>query len=83
MTKRYEDVIAGYEKQMANIWKPVPLHNQLEIQTVISQLVGRKMFVYALSRSDSIDLQNKYMNLYQLKELPKPEEVNLEFVGEE
>ena len=58
-------------------------NNQLEIQTVISQLVGRKMFVYAISRSESVDLQNKYMNLYQLKELPKPEDINLEFVGEE
>ena len=57
--------------------------NQLEIQTVISQLVGRKMFVYAISRSDSVDLQNKYMNLFQLKELPKADEINLEMVGEE
>ena len=45
MTKRYEDVIAGYENQMANIWKPVPLPNQseIQIQTVIYHLTHKRL----------------------------------------
>ena len=71
------------EYQLQKIADKVNLkNNQLEIQTVLSQLTGRKVFVYAISRNDSVELQNKYMSLLQLKELPKPEDVNLEFVGE-
>lgn len=45
MTKRYEDAIGGYENQMANIWKPVPLHKQSEIQieTVIYHLTHKRL----------------------------------------
>lgn len=45
MTKRYEDAIAGYENQMANIWKLVPLHKQseIQIQTVIYHLTHKRL----------------------------------------
>ena len=55
---------------------------QAEIQTVIEQVFNRKMFVYAVSRNKSIDLQSLYMNLLQIGRLPKPKDVTLEFVGE-
>ena len=56
--------------------------SQAEIQTVIEQVFNRKMFVYAVSRNKSIDLQSLYMNLLQIGRLPKPKDVSLEFIGE-
>ena len=55
---------------------------QAELQTVIEQVFHKKMFVYAVSRSKSIDLQGLYMNLLQIGKLPKPADINLEFIGE-
>ena len=40
------------------------------------------MFAYSVSRKTSVDLQGTYMNLMQIKELPNPKEVVLEFEGE-
>ncbi|MCR4911558.1 MAG: DNA polymerase III subunit gamma/tau [Bacilli bacterium] len=56
--------------------------NQLGLQTVLEQIFHRKMFVYAVSRNKSIDLQGEYMNLLQIGQLPKAKEVFLEFEGE-
>ena len=55
---------------------------QAELQTVIEQVFNRKMFIYAVSRSKSVDLQSLYMNLKQVGKLPRPNEVELEFIGE-
>ncbi|MCQ2802664.1 MAG: DNA polymerase III subunit gamma/tau [Bacilli bacterium] len=56
--------------------------NQLEIQSVFSTVFGKKMFVYAISRNQSVDLQSKYMNLLQIGQLPKAKDITLEFEGE-
>ena len=56
--------------------------NQLELQTVLSLVFKRKMFVYAVSRSKSVDLQNQYMSLLQIGKLPKAKDIVLEFEGE-
>ena len=56
--------------------------NQLELQTVLSQIFGRRMFVYAVSRNKSIDLQGEYMDLLQIGRLPKAKDITLEFEGE-
>ena len=56
--------------------------NQLELQTVLSLVFKRKMFVYAVSRSTSVDLQNQYMSLLQIGKLPKAKDIVLEFEGE-
>ena len=40
------------------------------------------MFVYAVSRKDSVRWQQHYMNSYQLGKLPKPDTVKIEFEGE-
>ena len=58
------------------------ISNQVNIQNIIKNVFGTKMFVYAVSRSESVRLQQKYMNLMQIKKLPKPEDVVLEFEGE-
>ncbi len=55
---------------------------QLDLQTVLYQIFKRQMFVYAVSRNESVDFQTLYMNLLQIGKLPKPKDVNLEFIGE-
>lgn len=56
--------------------------NQLEIQSLVSTVFKKKMFVYGISRASSVDLQAQYMNLLQLGKLPKAKDVVLEFEGE-
>ena len=55
---------------------------QLDLQTVLYQVFNKQMFVYAVSRKESVDLQSLYMNLLQIGKLPKPKDVSLEFIGE-
>ena len=40
------------------------------------------MFIYGVSRNDSVRLQQRYMNLSQLSKLPKPADITLEFEGD-
>ena len=71
------------EYQFANIAEKTNLIvNQEDIQNVIQSTFGKKMFVYGLSRNDSIRWQKNYMNKYQLNKLPKPDAVNIEYEGE-
>ena len=56
--------------------------NQLGLQTLIEQVLGRRLFVYAVTRAASVELQGEYTNLAQLRQLPKPNEINIEFEGE-
>ena len=56
--------------------------NQKDIQNVIFNMFGRKMFVYAVSRRESIRLQKMYMDLLQVNKLPKISDISLEFKGE-
>ena len=58
------------------------VENQENIQNVIQSAFGRKMFVYGVSRNDSVRWQQSYMNKYQLNKLPKADSVNIEFEGE-
>ena len=75
--------IVVLEYQLPKLVEKVNLkENQAELQTVIEQVFNRKMFVYAVSRNKSIDLQSLYMNLLQIGRLPKPKDVNLEFIGD-
>ena len=55
---------------------------QMDLQTIVSYLFNKKMFIYAVSRNQSIDLQSLYMNLLQIGKLPKAKDVVLEFIGE-
>ena len=58
------------------------IENQENIQNVIQTTFGRKMFVYGVSRNDSVRWQQNYMNKYQLNKLPKADSINIEFKGE-
>ena len=56
--------------------------NQEAIQNVVETVFGKKMFVYAVSRKESVRCQQNYMNRLQISTLPKADSVNIEFEGE-
>ena len=55
---------------------------QADLQTVLRAIFKRQMFVYAVSRKESVEYQGLYMNLLQIGKLPKPADIVLEFDGE-
>jgi len=58
------------------------IENQQAIQDVVETVFGKKMFVYAVSRKESVRCQQNYMNKLQISKLPKADKVNIEFEGE-
>ena len=58
------------------------IENQEAIQNVVETVFGKRMFVYAVSRKDSVRSQQNYMNKLQISKLPKPDTINIEFEGE-
>ena len=71
------------EYQFPNIAEKANLvENQEAIQNVIETVFNRKMFVYAVSRKDSVRWQQSYMNRLQIGRLPKADTVSIEFEGE-
>ena len=58
------------------------IENQESIQNVIQSTFGRKMFVYGVSRNESVRCQQNFMNKRQLGTLPKLDTINIEFEGE-
>lgn len=60
--------------------------NKIDIQNALQDVIlnafNKKMFVYALSRVESIKFQNLYMNLLQLNKLPKSDSINIELIGD-
>ena len=59
------------------------ISNQQAIQDVVETVFGKKMFVYGVSRKESVRCQQNYMNKLQISKLPKADIVNIEFEGEE
>jgi hypothetical protein len=55
---------------------------QNDLQTVVNTVFNKKMFVYTVSRKESVRLQQKYINLRQLSKLPKADTIALTFKGE-
>ena len=71
------------EYQSDNVVEKMNLiYNQKDIQNVIRTVFGKKMFVYAVNRKGSIDLQQKFMNLLQLSRLPKADTIQIDFIGD-
>lgn len=71
------------EQQFENsVSKMNAKENQIGLQNVINNIFGKKMFVYGVTRAQSVDLQRHYTDLMQLGKLPKKEESILEFEGE-
>ena len=71
------------EYQFTNLAERANLiENQENIQNVIQSTFGRKMFVYGVSRNESVRCQQNFMNRRQLGTLPKIDNINIEFEGE-
>ena len=49
--------------------------NQANIASIIEAIIKRKVFVYALSRSEEVRLRKLFLNLRQVNKLPAKEEV--------
>lgn len=47
------------------------LSNQAMLQNVVEAALGKRLFIYGVSRSKSVDLQKTYRNLYEVSRLPK------------
>ena len=58
------------------------IENQEAVQNVVETVFGKRMFVYAVSRKESVRCQQNYMNKLQISKLPKADTVNIEFEGE-
>ena len=58
------------------------IENQEAIQNIVETVFGKRMFVYAVSRKESVRCQQNYMNKLQISKLPKADTVNIEFEGE-
>ncbi len=56
--------------------------NQKDVQNVMRTVFGKKMFVYAVNRKQSVDSQQRYMNLLQLGRLPKPGTIEIDIIGD-
>ena len=75
--------IVVLEYQMPKLAEKVNAKDsQAELQTVLNEVFHRQMFVYAVSRKQSVEYQSLYMNLLQIGKLPKPKDITLEFEGE-
>ena len=55
---------------------------QEALQNTINSAFGNRMFVYAVTRGDSVRLQKKYTDLYSVGKLPKAKDIVIEFEGE-
>ncbi len=47
------------------------LENQAMLQNVVETALNKKLFIYGVSRKESVDLQMNYRNLYEVGKLPK------------
>ena len=75
--------IVVLEYQMPKLAEKVNAKDsQAELQTVLNEVFHRQMFVYAVSRKQSVEYQSLYMNLLQIGKLPKAKDITLEFEGE-
>lgn len=53
---------------------------QKDLQKVIQLVFKKKMFVYALTRSESVTLQQKFINLKQVGKLARPDTIEIKFM---
>ena len=58
------------------------LNSQSELQKITQIIFKKKMFVYSLSRNESVALQQKFINLKQVGKLAKPETIEITMIGE-
>lgn len=56
---------------------------QKDLQSVTATIFGNKMFVYAISQNESVDIRKAFTDLLSVNKLPKAKDVVIEFEGEE
>ena len=60
------------EFQLPSMVEKINLYeNQAMLQNVVETALNKKLFIYGVSRKDSVDLQRDYRNLYEVSKLPK------------
>jgi len=59
------------------------INNQAALENVIETVFGKRLFIYAVSRNDSVELQKTYMNLYAVGKTPKATDDDFNFEEEE
>ena len=45
---------------------------------IFGKMLGKEVFVYSISRSESVNYITEYHNLRQISQLPKPSEINID-----
>lgn len=55
---------------------------QADLQKIAQIVFKKKMFIYALTRVESVELQQKFINLKQVGKLPKPDTIEIRMIGE-
>ncbi len=58
------------------------IENQENIQNVIQSVFKKKMFVYGISHTESVNWYKAFVNRQQIGTLPKEDNINIEFEGE-
>ena len=58
------------------------IENQENIQNVVQTVFKKKMFVYGISHTESVNWYKAFVNRQQIGTLPKEDNINIEFEGE-
>ena len=75
VTKNMVLLVYDFEKLASKVNVKV---NSDRISEILKMMLGRDMFVYAISRSDSTRLVKAYQNLRQISRLPLPKDIHIE-----
>lgn len=67
---------------LSNVSKINSLQSQKDLQAISQIVFKQKIFIYAVSRKDSVDLQVKVKNLKEVNKLPKPDTIEIKMIGE-
>ena len=52
--------------------------NEKEIAEIFKKMLGKEVFVYSITRGQSVELVTIYQNLRQISQLPKPSEIHID-----
>ena len=74
-TKNVLVLLYDFEKLASKVNVKV---NSNRISEILSKMLGEDIFVYAISRSDSVRLLTAYQNLRQISRLPLPKDIKID-----
>jgi DNA polymerase-3 subunit gamma/tau len=76
-----KEILIIEEDLLSKSEKVNQVSSQAELQKIVQVVFKKRMFVYALTRKESVTLQQKFINLKQVGKLPKVDSINLDFNG--